>query len=362
MYDSARAKYEFATLTESLRRILETKQDDDEGLVEYTKRYKQAKDIVKDFIGTELLHNFVETTAEFQAAADNAAKTKLKKESFDKWTSYMYLYNSDQKKYGSLMKNFKTQYSLGNNQYCETITAAADVLTNHTWDATYKESVKKRRQQKAEANNKNDKVKEEQLHAQGKGKDFKPTCYCCGGEHKVTECDKRDKIPKNEWAVNKGMSMYTKSKSNKAADNKEENNNKDNNWSGTKVQGMQVHHCMLQKEYDALNFGTSLVLDTGSTFSSVHNKNLITNIKEATKPIMMKTNTGKRLIKEEGTIDGFNKQIWYDPEAAVNIFGFKDVKEQYRITYDSKQEDAFNIHLDDNNKVKFKASSEGLYY
>jgi len=37
MYDPARAKYEFATLTESLRRILETKQDDDEGLVEYTK-------------------------------------------------------------------------------------------------------------------------------------------------------------------------------------------------------------------------------------------------------------------------------------------------------------------------------------
>jgi len=38
---------------------------------------------VKDSIGTELLHNFVETIAEFQAATDNAAKTKLKKESFD---------------------------------------------------------------------------------------------------------------------------------------------------------------------------------------------------------------------------------------------------------------------------------------
>ena len=52
MYDPARAKYEYATLTESLRRILETKQEDEESCVEYTKRYKQARDIVRDSIGT----------------------------------------------------------------------------------------------------------------------------------------------------------------------------------------------------------------------------------------------------------------------------------------------------------------------
>ena len=92
----------------------------------------------------------------------------------------MYLNNSDQKKYGTLMKTFKTQYSLGNNQYCGSITAAADVLTNHAWDAAYKDNLKKKRQQKADIK---EKVKEEQSHAQGKSRDFKKTCYCCGGEH-----------------------------------------------------------------------------------------------------------------------------------------------------------------------------------
>ena len=40
MYDPARAKYEFVTLTESLKRILSTTQENDEDLVQYTKRFK----------------------------------------------------------------------------------------------------------------------------------------------------------------------------------------------------------------------------------------------------------------------------------------------------------------------------------
>jgi len=37
MYDPARAKYKYVTLAESLNKILNTKQEDDENLVEYTK-------------------------------------------------------------------------------------------------------------------------------------------------------------------------------------------------------------------------------------------------------------------------------------------------------------------------------------
>jgi hypothetical protein len=42
MYDLACAKYEYATLMESLKRILECKQGDEETLVDYTKKFKQA--------------------------------------------------------------------------------------------------------------------------------------------------------------------------------------------------------------------------------------------------------------------------------------------------------------------------------
>ena len=77
MYDPDQAKYEYATLTESLRIILDTRQEDEETLVKYTKRFKQARDIVQDSIGTELLHDFVKTTAEYQALTDVNDKNKI---------------------------------------------------------------------------------------------------------------------------------------------------------------------------------------------------------------------------------------------------------------------------------------------
>ena len=87
----------------------------------------------------------------------------------------MYLSNSDQRKYGTLMKQFKTQYALGNNQYCTSISDAKDVLTNQTWDDTYKESMKCKSQQKAETktenkSNNNDKDDSDKSFAQTRKK------------------------------------------------------------------------------------------------------------------------------------------------------------------------------------------------
>ena len=49
---------------------------------------------------------------------------------------------ADYKKYGSLLTNLATQYSLGNNQYPRTFDAALDVLSNHKLDAKYYEQHK----------------------------------------------------------------------------------------------------------------------------------------------------------------------------------------------------------------------------
>ena len=102
----------------------------------------------------------MKTTAEYQALTDAGKQEKLKKESFDKWTTYLYLHNSNQKKYGTLMKTFQTQYSLGNSQYCGPITSASDVLLNHFWDATFKQDIKIKSQQCADARERNEKIKE----------------------------------------------------------------------------------------------------------------------------------------------------------------------------------------------------------
>jgi hypothetical protein len=37
-------------------------------------------------------------------------------------------------------------------------------------------------------------------------------------------------------------------------------------------------------------------------------------------------------------------EAWYDPDQVTNIFGFAKLEDQYRITYGSHVEKAFNIH------------------
>lgn len=98
---------------------------------------------MKDSIGETILYGFVEKTSEYQATTDVDKQQELKKKSFAQWMTFLYLVNSDQHKYGSLLKHFCTQYLVGNNQYCEDLMKAADVLTNHTWDESYKENIKK---------------------------------------------------------------------------------------------------------------------------------------------------------------------------------------------------------------------------
>lgn len=120
----------------------------------------------------------------------------------------------------------------------------------------------------------------------------------------------------------------------------ENDNNKESQWTGSWLQGMQSCHCMLQQKNNALNFETQLILVKRSTFSSIHNKNLITKVKKANKPIMMKRNTGTKVIQHQRTVEGFKKNVWCNPDTVVNIFGFKAMKDQYRITNDSAQEDS----------------------
>ena len=64
MHDPIRAKYPFASLTEAISRTLNIKQMENEGLLDHTKRFKQARDIMKSHVGKDVPDNFVENTPE----------------------------------------------------------------------------------------------------------------------------------------------------------------------------------------------------------------------------------------------------------------------------------------------------------
>ena len=81
----------------------------------------------------------------------------------------------------------------------------------------------------------------------------------------------------------------------------------------TGIQWLQVHNdqeeiCLHQlkkrskenKTVKKTDFDNDLVLDTGATFSSMKNKDLLAGVYEVDRPIKMCMNTGTRLVTERG--------------------------------------------------------------
>ena len=82
MHDTIRGRYPYASVTDAMRNLLFIKQQENEPLLDYAKRFKQARDVLKSHIGTKILEEFVETTREYKEEGDTDEQQKLKKESF----------------------------------------------------------------------------------------------------------------------------------------------------------------------------------------------------------------------------------------------------------------------------------------
>ena len=131
---------------------------------------------------------------------DLPAATELKAEAFGIWMAFLLLKNSDQSKYGSLLNGLTSQYSMDINQYPRTIMAASDTLVNHKHDAKpvrQNQSGYTKKDEEGGTGHANNKTS----FAQSGKKKY---CYCCGKEgHLSPDCPKKDKIPRNKWAVHR---------------------------------------------------------------------------------------------------------------------------------------------------------------
>ena len=98
MHDPSKVKCPFVTIFEQLDRLFNAKQEDEESLNDYTKRFKQAQDNVKSIMGEDWLHHFTENTEEFINASNSAEEDELKKNSNERFMAYAFLRNCDTNK------------------------------------------------------------------------------------------------------------------------------------------------------------------------------------------------------------------------------------------------------------------------
>ena len=101
------------------------------------------------------------------------------------------------------------------------------------------------------------------------------------------------------------------------------------------------------------------MLDNGSKTSLFSKKLLVQNIYDVEMPLELLTNGGEINLQQKAIVNGFG-DIWFHPNSISNIFSFSELKDKYRITYDYRIVDSFNIHIKDK-IVKFKGRLDGLY-
>ena len=275
--------------------------------------------------------------------------------------------NSDQTKYGSLIKILTTQQSLKHNQYPKTLTEASEVLTEHPWDSKYQEVKKKKRKQ---AKQKKDDVTVSTVSSTTNDElelsfaQLENACYCCRKKgHSSDKCYKHDKIPKDQWYINRLQQQEI----GKLQQHVQVNENDENAsitvssimamdtrtnraWSGAHIQLSQNNFGELKNQ---------ILLDNRSSTSIFGNPKLVEGIKTVDTPLQLMTNGREIVTDVKANVNRFG-EVWYDLESIANIFSFAELKDKHHITYDSKVEDAFNIHLP-HKVVKFKRSSNGLY-
>src|SRR5210317_1697331 len=103
-----------------------------------------------------------------------------------------------------------------------------------------------------------------------------------------------------------------------------------------------------------------ICLDSGSTLNAVKEAGLCRNLQESDKPIIMQTNAGDKELSTVGELPGLKSEVWIDPTCKVNVLSLSGLTNQYRVTFDSSVDDTFIIH-DNNNKIRFGRTQEGLY-
>ena len=219
-YESS--QFRMKTICESLKSFVNLKQRDDEDATDYLDRFKAASDVLLSHVGKSFhFPKLVEEHPDYQilaqasilassATATNkqVASDKIKsiqREVMDEFYGYLYLENANKSRYGSIQKGMDTHYvqrkdETEKHQYPKDLQSAQEIIRTHRYDPGYKD--KKKNKQKEEKNASSNKDKDED-NIKLSFTQMKSTCYCCGCNHKLTDCPDKMTKPKDEWHINK---------------------------------------------------------------------------------------------------------------------------------------------------------------
>jgi hypothetical protein len=304
--------------------------------MDYVQRFKQMRDVLKSYVGVKLLDHFVTHTQEYiDLLGDTTKEAELKAEAFEKWCAYLLITRSDQSKYGSVVRHFRAQFSMENDQYPRTLRIATDILSSHKFDKNPAKGNNHSNKAEKSSEKKDDESVATNFVQKMKTGEF---CYCCGSpKHRCSKCPKKDSITREEWYDRKAARQHFQDDNNNSENESDDNKNDDDDsvqsdqsdrsnrstrstgsrrggsqWSGSRqhfqYQGSLITRKVFKQKGQLSNLKDVLILDSGSTLkATIANPDFCRDIRPAKSRVEMLTNAGKKSITLQADMTGFSK-------------------------------------------------------
>ena len=88
-------KYDMKIVTNAIKNFVNLKQKDDESLIDYTTRFKTARDVMKAQMGAEIvLYKIVQTDPDYTKGTTQAeidTNNKVIKKHYERWQAYFFI-------------------------------------------------------------------------------------------------------------------------------------------------------------------------------------------------------------------------------------------------------------------------------
>ncbi len=104
-----------------------------------------------------------------------------------------------------------------------------------------------------------------------------------------------------------------------------------------------------------------ILLDNQSTVDVFYNDKLLQNIRKSDTSMDIHCNAGVTSTDMVGDLPGYG-EVWYHPNGIANILSLARVKDKHRVTFDSAGGNKFVVHKTDGTTRSFLKSRRGLYF